>query len=89
MTSIITVRQIDINRKSADPAGTGTQVYDNIATVGFAQWFHWNRPPQRLRPDRHLRWPHDIHDGFFLAGNSPVGKNAASDGTDAGVYAGS
>ena len=29
--------QIDINRKSEDPAGTGTQVYDNIATsVSFS-----------------------------------------------------
>ena len=27
---------IDLNRKSADPAGTGTQVYDNLATVGFS-----------------------------------------------------
>lgn len=81
--------QIDINRKTADPAGSGTQVYDNIVTdVGFNSGStgtaHHNVSGQTAiyvggtTPT--------THDGFLLASNSPVGRNAATDGTNAGIY---
>jgi len=80
--------RIDINRKSADPAGTGTQVYDNVATVEFnagsTGTAHHNVSSQTAV----YVGPTTIHDGFLLAGSSPVGLSAASDGTNAGVYAG-
>jgi hypothetical protein len=79
--------QIDIDRKSADPAGTGTQVYDNITTnVSFTNGSsgsaHHNVSGQKAV----YVGPFTSYDGFLLAANSPVGKNAASDGTDAGVF---
>ena len=80
---------IDINRKSADPAGTGTQVYDNLATVGFANGSSGSAHHNFSSQSAVYVGPTSIHDGFILASSSPVGRNAASDGTNAGVYAGS
>jgi hypothetical protein len=79
--------RIDIDRKSADPAGTGTQAYDNLATVEFnagsTGTAHHNASSQTAV----YVGPATRHDGFLLASNSPVGLNAASDSTDIGIYA--
>ena len=81
----MTCGQIDINRKSADPAGTGTQVYDNVATVTFSAGSTGTAHHNVSGQNAVYVGPTTIHDGFLLATNSPVGKNAASDGTDAGI----
>jgi hypothetical protein len=79
---------IDFENKSSDPAGSGTQVYDNNAFISFVApttgTQHHNTNPSQVSfvggtaPT--------THDGFLLAAGS-VGKGAASDGTDTGVYA--
>jgi hypothetical protein len=76
---------IDIDRKSADPAGTGTHVYDNLATVGFNNGSTGTADHNVPSQTAVYVGPTTFHDGFLLASSSPVGKNAASDGTDAGV----
>ena len=78
--------QIDINRKSQDPAGSGTQVYDNLTTgVGFHSGStgtaHHNASSRRARYVGPLR----TYAGFKLARNSPVGRRRASDGLDVGA----
>ena len=77
--------QIDIDRKSQDPAGSGTQVYDNIASVDFSNGStgtaHNNVSGQRAV----YVGPTNTWAGFKLAANSPVGLKAASDGLDAGI----
>ena len=77
--------QIDIDRKSQDPAGSGTQVYDNIASVDFTNGStgtaHNNVSGQRAV----YVGPTNTWAGFKLAANSPVGLKAASDGLDAGI----
>jgi hypothetical protein len=77
--------QIDIDHKDQDPAGTGTQVYDNIATVDFTNGStgvaHHNVDPERAR----FVGPLSSYVGFKLASDSPVGHGAAHDGTDAGA----
>jgi Concanavalin A-like lectin/glucanases superfamily/Right handed beta helix region len=77
--------QIDIDRKSQDPAGTGTQVYDNLATVDFANGStgteHHNVSAERAR----FAGPLSSYVGFRLASDSPVGLGAAHDGTNAGA----
>jgi hypothetical protein len=78
--------RIDISRKNEDPAGTGTQVYDNIATsVGFSNGSTGTAHHNVSGQNAIYVGPATFHDGFLLAANSPVGRNAASDGTDAGV----
>jgi hypothetical protein len=82
--------QIDISRKTQDPAGSGTQVYDNITTgVGFNAGStgteHHNVSGQSALYAGGAN--PNTHDGFILASNSPVGRNAASDGANIGVYA--
>ena len=59
--------QIDIDRKSQDPAGSGTQVYDNIATRRLHQRLDRHRAQQRQRPARGLRRS-DEHVGGLQAG---------------------
>jgi hypothetical protein len=83
--------QIDVTRKAdlLDPAGVGTQVYDNITTiVNFANGStgnaHHNVSGQTAVYQGGAN--PTSHDGYLLASNSPVGKNAASDGTDIGAY---
>jgi hypothetical protein len=77
--------QIDIDRKSQDPAGSGTQVYDNIGEVDFTNGStgtaHNNVSGQRAA----YVGPTNSWAGFKLAANSPVGLKAASDGLDDGV----
>ena len=82
----MTCGQIDIDRKSADPAGTGTQVYDNVANVTFSAGSTGTAHHNVSGQNAVYVGPQTFHDGFVLATNSPVGKNAASDGTDAGVF---
>lgn len=74
--------------KDADPPGTGTQVYDNVGWANFVSpttgTEHHNTDPSKVtfvggaNPT--------THDGYLLA-NGSVGKGAASDGTDTGIYA--
>jgi hypothetical protein len=78
--------QIDLDRKSQDPAGSGTLVYDNIATSvdftnGSTGTQHNNVSGQRAL----YVGPTNTWAGFKLAPNSPVGLHAASDGLDAGA----
>jgi hypothetical protein len=82
----LTCGKIDINRKSADPAGTGTQVYDNLAQVGFQNGSTGTAHNNVSSQGAVWVGPTSSHDGFMLASNSPVGRSAASDGTDIGVY---
>jgi F5/8 type C domain/Right handed beta helix region len=79
--------QIDVTRKSSltDPAGTGTQVYDNVGIV------HFGFGSTAARADHNVSGrlvtyvgPLNTWAGFHLAGGS-VGKNAASDGSDVGI----
>ena len=81
----ITCGRIDINRKSEDPAGSGTQVYDNLTTnVSFTNGStgtaHHNVSGQNAR----FVGPLDTFLGFMLAPDSPVGLRAASDGLNVG-----
>jgi hypothetical protein len=90
--------QIDINRKREDPAGTGTQVIDNIVTaVGFSGGStgvaHHNMCRARCRGTGSLSRRTPIFAGganpttwagHCLAARSP-GKGAASDGLDIGI----
>jgi concanavalin A-like lectin/glucanase superfamily protein len=81
--------QIDIDRKSQDPAGSGAQVYDNLATdAGFTNGStgsaHDNVNGQRAK----FAGPSDQYAGFKLAADSPVGVHAASDGMDSGARVG-
>ena len=78
--------RIDINRKSADPAGSGTQAYDNVATVEFNNGSSGTAHHNVSSQTAVYVGPTTFHDGFLLAATSPVGRNSASDGTDAGVY---
>jgi hypothetical protein len=80
--------QIDLNRKSADPAGTGTQVYDNV-TYGVGT----NNGSTAARIDHNVSGSQvtyaggaspTTYQGFHLAPGS-VGKGAASDGADVGI----
>ena len=80
--------RIDINRKPTDPAGSGTQVYDNITTeVSFSNGSTgtaYNNVSGANAIYVGGASP-TTHDGFLLASNSPVGRGAASDGADAGT----
>ncbi|HEX5395372.1 MAG TPA: dockerin type I domain-containing protein [Candidatus Saccharimonadales bacterium] len=83
----LTCGQIDINRKSADPAGSGTHVYDNLAVVEFNNGSTGTADHNVSSQNAVYVGPTTSHDGFLLASSSPVGRNAASDGTNIGVYA--
>ena len=76
---------IDITRKSSDPPGRGTQVYDNVAVVGVQNGSTVARNDHNIDPQA-VRFvgPLISHAGFRLAAGSP-GKRAASDGTDVGI----
>jgi hypothetical protein len=83
----ITCGQIDIDRKSADPAGSGTHVYDNVANVSFTNGSTGTADHNVSGQNVVYVGPLTTHDGFLLSPASPVGRGAASDGTNAGVYA--
>ena len=79
--------QIDVTRKAslADPPGTGTQVYDNVAVV------HLGYGSTTARNDHNVSGqlvtyvgPLNTWSGFHLADGS-VGVNAASDRLDVGI----
>jgi hypothetical protein len=77
--------QIDITRKSADPPGTGTQVYDNLAVVGVRNGSTVARNDHNAHPAAvTFVGPLTTYAGFRLAAGS-VGKGAASDGADIGI----
>ena len=81
--------QIDINRKSQDPAGSGTQVYDNLATsVNFANGSTGVDDHNVNGQSAKFGGPADRYAGFKLAADSPVGLHAASDGMDSGARVG-
>lgn len=78
--------QIAIDRKSQDPPGSGTQVYDNIATsVGFANGSTGAEHDNVSGEQAKYVGPSTEWLGFRLAPDSPVGVRAASDGTDVGI----
>jgi hypothetical protein len=79
--------QIDLTRKSdlADAAGSGTQVYDNVATV------HTGFGSTAARNDHNVNpalvtyvGPLTSYAGFSLVAGS-LGDGAASDGSDVGI----
>jgi hypothetical protein len=89
--------QIDINRKSADPAGKGTVVVDNIATAitvnngSTVAARHHNLVRQGAAAGDIVGTPAFTggtapasYAGHMLATGSP-GENAASDGADTGI----
>jgi hypothetical protein len=77
--------QIDITRKSADPPGTGTQVYDNLAVVVVRNGSSVARNDHNVDPEAvSFVGPLTTWAGFRLAAGS-FGKGAASDGTDIGI----
>jgi hypothetical protein len=85
MFSGIECGQIDINRKSTDPAGSGTQIYDNLTTRvnfvgGSTGTAHHNTNPATVS----YVGPLTSWVGFRLAPGS-LGTGAASDGLDAGI----
>jgi hypothetical protein len=84
MFSGIECGQIGVDRKAEDPAGSGTQVYDNVARVAFANGStgtaHHNTNPATVTYVGPLTgWA-----GFELAPGS-LGTGAASDGLDTGI----
>ena len=80
--------QIDIDRKSQDPAGSGTHVYDNIATVDFANGSTGTQDHNVSGQRAIYVGPLTTYAGFKLASNSPVGLKAASDELDDGARIG-
>jgi hypothetical protein len=89
--------QLDIGRKDQDDAGFGTVVTDNVATQinsvngSVLAERHHNLVRQGAGPGDLTGIPAftggagpTTYDGYHLSAGSP-GKNAASDGTDAGI----
>ena len=79
---------IDIDRKTQDPAGTGTHVYDNVATVSMANGStgtaDHNTNPSTVSYVGGAPGPNSVYSDLFLAPGSP-GVGAASDGLDTGI----
>jgi hypothetical protein len=87
--------QIDIDRKSQDPAGTGTHVYDNVATVDFTNGSTGTADHNTNPSTVSYASPCSsgctygstrVHDNYLLAAGSP-GVGAADNGTNTGIYA--
>jgi hypothetical protein len=77
--------QISLDRKTADPAGTGTQVYDNIANVSISDGSTAGRNDHNLNNNLVTYvGPTTTWTGFKLTPTS-AGKNAADDGSDLGA----
>jgi hypothetical protein len=77
---------IEIDRKLQDPAGSGTHVYDNIATsVDFSSGSTGTEDHNVSGQSASYVGPLNTYDGFKLSSNSPVGVKAASDGLDDGA----
>lgn len=79
--------RIDVNGKSGDPASTGTQLFDNLAVVELNRCTGCSQHHNVTSSGAVYVGPTTTHNGFLLAPSSPVGRGAASDGSDAGVYA--
>ena len=78
--------QIAMDRKSQDPPGAGTQVYDNIATgVGFGNGSTGSQYDNVSGENAVYAGPTNSWAGFKLSPDSPVGLHAASDGLDDGA----
>lgn len=78
--------QIGIDRKSQDPAGSGTQIYDNIVTsVDIADGSTGNAYDNVSGQRALYVGPSTSWAGYALASNSPVGLHAGSDGLDDGI----
>lgn len=78
--------QIDIDRKSQDPAGTGTQVDDNIVTsVDFSNGSTGTEHGNVSSRQAVYVGPLDIYHGYALSARSPVGNVSGSAGSDAGA----
>jgi hypothetical protein len=77
--------RIHVTRKSADPPGSGTQVYYNVAVVGVGGGSTVARNDHNVDPEMvTFLGPLTSYAGFHLAAGS-VGKGAASDGSDVGI----
>jgi hypothetical protein len=78
--------QITIDHKTGDPASTGTQVYDNIATkVNFNGGSTGEQHDNVSGRTAVYVGPTNTFSGFRLAAKSRIGRGRASDGRDAGV----
>ena len=77
--------QIDIDRKSQDPAGFGTHVYNNIATVDFTNGSTGTADHNVSGQRAIYVGPLDTYVGYVLNLLSPVGIDAASDGLNDGA----
>jgi Right handed beta helix region len=80
--------KIDIDRKSADPAGSGTHVYDNVASVSFVNGStgtaDHNTDPSTVSYAGGAPTSSSVFGDLFLTATSP-GHLAASDGLDTGI----
>jgi hypothetical protein len=76
---------IDIDRKPGDPAGTGTQVDYNIATVQFSNGSIGTQQGNVSGEGAKYVGPPTSWAGFKLAADSSVGLKAAPGGADAGA----
>ena len=80
---------ISLDRKTQDPAGTGTQVYDNIAMITIDDGSTAARNDHNLNNNQvTYTGPTTTYNGYKLNPNSP-GHNAADDGQDDGARIGS
>ena len=78
--------QIGIDRKSQDPAGSGTQIYDNLVTsVDIADGSTGNAYDNVSGQRAVYVGPSNTWAGYQLAATSPVGLKAGSDGLDDGI----
>jgi hypothetical protein len=77
--------KIHIDRKPDDPAGTGTRVFDNIASVDFASGSSGTADHNVSGEGMQYAGPLTSWAGFRLSPRSPVGVHAASDGLDDGA----
>ena len=76
---------ISLDRKPADPAGTGTQVYDNIAMISIDDGSTAARNDHNLNnANVTYTGPTTTYNGYKLTTTS-AGHNAADDGTDDGA----
>lgn len=76
---------IDIDRKPGDPAGTGTQVDYNIATVQFTNGSTGTQRSNVSGDAVRYDGPPTSWAGFRLAPDSSVGLKVAPDGANAGA----
>jgi hypothetical protein len=77
-----------LDRKPEDPAGSGTQVYDNVGMIAIGNGSTASRNDHNQNGSTvKYQGPIDRWTGFKLAADS-AGKNGASDGLDIGARIG-